>query len=56
MSAESFKPPTTSGNSLNPELSYIEYDIRVKFTENCLKQSKITYTHKQLVNIYIVYE
>ena len=30
--------------------------IRVKFTGTCLKQDKITYTHKKEVNIYIVYE
>ena len=56
LSTESIKPPTTSDNSLNPELSCIEYIIRVKFTGTCLKQSKITYTHKKLVDIYIVYE
>ena len=56
LSAESIKPPTTSDNSLNPELSYYDYNIRVKFTGSCLKQSKITYTHKKVVNIYIVYE
>ena len=56
LSAESIKPPTTSDNSLNPELSYIDYNIRVKFTGSCLKQSKISYTHRKVVNIYIVYE
>ena len=30
--------------------------IRVKFSESCLKQDKITYTHGKIVNIYIVYE
>ena len=30
--------------------------MRVKFTGRCLKQSKSTYTHKPIVNIYIVYE
>ena len=29
---------------------------RVKFTRSCLKQSKISYTHGKIVNIYIVYE
>ena len=29
---------------------------RVKFTGSCLKQDKITYTHKKVVNVYIVYE
>ena len=56
LSAESIKPPTTSDNSLTPELSYYDYNIRVKFTGSCLKQPKITYTHKKVVNIYIVYE
>ena len=56
LSAESIKPPTTSDNSLTPALSYYDYNIRVKFTGSCLKQPKITYTHKKVVNIYIVYE
>ena len=38
LSAESIKPPTTSDNSLNPELSYIDYNIRLKFTGSSLKQ------------------
>ena len=54
LSAESIKPPTTSDNSLTPALSYYDYNIRVKFTGSCLKQPKITYTHKKVVNIYIV--
>ena len=56
LSAESIKPTTTSDNSLNPELSYVDYRIRVKFTGGCLKQSKITYTHKKVINIYIVFK
>ena len=56
LSAESIKATTTSGNSLNPELSYYEYRIRLKFTGSCLKQSKITYTHEKAVSIDIVYE
>ena len=30
--------------------------IRVKFTGSCLKQSKIPYNHRKVVNIQIVYE
>ena len=56
LSAESIKPPTTSDNSLTPELSYYGTKIRVKFTGSCLKQSKISYTHRKVVNIYIAYE
>ena len=46
LSAESVKPPTTTDDSLTPELSYYDYNIRVTFTGSCLKQSKIMYTHK----------
>ena len=46
-SAESMKLPTTSDNSLTPKLSCYDYNIRVKITGSCLKQPKITYTHKK---------
>ena len=46
LSAESIKPPTPSDNSLTPALSYYDdFKVRVKFTESCLKQPKISYTH-----------
>ena len=54
LSAEGIKPPTTSNNSLNPESSYYDYNIRVKFTGSCLKQPKITYTHKKVENITLL--
>ena len=56
LSDESIKPPPTSDNSLNPELNYCGTKTRVKFTGSCLKQSKISYTHSTIVNIYIIYE
>ena len=56
LSAETIKPPTTSDNSLTPELNYYGTKTRVKFTGSCLKQPKILYTHKTIVNIYIVYD
>ena len=52
----SFKPPTTSNNSLNPRISYNDTKIKVQFTGSCLKQPKFRFTHKKVVNIYIVYE
>ena len=54
--SESIKPPTKSDDSITPALSYYGTKIRVKFTGSCLKQSKISYTHGKVVNIYIVYE
>ena len=56
LSSESIKQPTTSDNTLTPALNYYGTKTRVKFTGSCLKQSKISYTHGKVVNIYIVYE
>ena len=56
MSDEIIKPPNTSDNSLTPALSYISNKTRVKFDWSCLKQDEITFTHGNIVVIYIVYE
>ena len=56
LSDESIKPPAASDNSLIPELNYYGTKTRVKFTGSFLKQSKISYTHGTIVNIYIVDE
>ena len=54
LSTENIDPPTTS---LFPSINYVGNKIRVKFSGSCLKQSnKLTYTHKKIVNICIVYE
>ena len=53
---ESIETRTTSDNTLTPELSYYGTKTRLKFTGNCLKQSRISYAHGKIVNIYIVYE
>ena len=42
VSAETFKPPSTSDNSLTSSLSYYDTKTRVKFTGSCLKQSTIS--------------
>ena len=54
LSNEIIKPPTTTNNSLTPELNYYGTKTRVKFTRSCLKQSSHILTHKKIVNIYIV--
>ena len=56
LSDEVIKTLTTSDNSLDPALSYISNEIRVKFDGGCLEQDKTTFTHEKTVNIYIVYE
>ena len=47
LSDESIKPPTTSDNSLNPELNYYDTKKWAKFTVSCLKQSSHILTHKK---------
>ena len=56
LSAESIERPATSDNSLTPAVSYYGNKTRVKFVGSCLKQPKISYTHREVRNIYIVYE
>ena len=55
LSNESIKPPATN-NSLTPEINYYGTKTRIKFTKSCLNQSSHVLTHKNIVNIYIVYE
>ena len=45
-----------TSNSAAPLQNYIGTKIRVKFDESCLKQEKLAFTHKNVVNIHIVYE
>ena len=57
LSAETIESHTTSDNSLTPALNYYnDLKVKVKLTGSCLKQPKFPYTHKTIVNIYIVYE
>ena len=56
LSHEYIKPPTAYDNRLATALSYIGNKTRVQFNESYLKQDKITFTHRNTVNIYIVYE
>ena len=57
MPDESIKPPTASNNSFSLVIDYYGSKIRLKFSGSCLKQpNTLTYTHRAIVNIYIVYE
>ena len=56
LSNESTKPPTPTNNSLTLELNYYGTKTKIKFTGSCLKQSSHIFTHKKVVNIYIVYK
>ena len=46
-----------TNTNFSPSIDYVCNKIRVKFNGSCLQQSnKISYTHKKIANIYIVYE
>ena len=47
---------TASNYSITPELSYYATKTRVNFKRSCLKQDKVTYNHRSIVNICIVYD
>ena len=56
MSDKSTKLPAISNNSIDLALNYINTKLQVKFDGSCLKQGRVTFTHKKLINIYIIYE
>ena len=53
---ESIKPPSTYNKLLNPSVDYVGTKARVKFNGDCSKQDKISFDHRKIVNIYMVYE
>ena len=56
MSNEIVKHPVTFNNSLAPAVNYINTKTQVKFDDSCLKQDKVTFIHKKVDNIFLVYE
>ena len=54
MSDAVIEPPATDDNNFAPPFGYNGTKIR-KFNGSCLKQDKVTYDHRPVVNIYIVY-
>ena len=51
MSEESIKPPPEFNNSLAPALNDINTKLLAKLDGLFLKQDKVTFSHKQIVNI-----
>ena len=45
-SNEIIKPTSAPNNFLTPSLNYLGTKISVKFSGSCLKQDKVTYTHR----------
>ena len=48
--------PSTPCHRLVPKLSYVGNKIKVELHGGCLKQDKVTFNHRTIVNIYIAYE
>ena len=43
-------------DGLYPSVNYVNEKLRLKLEGSCLAQTEVTYIHKNIVNIYIVYE
>ena len=50
MSDERINSPATTDSSLVSWLNYISVRPRIKLDNQCLKQDKVTFTHKNIVN------
>ena len=49
-------PSYTTSKSLSPKLVWYNCGIKLKFKGSCLKQAKPTFTPKNTVNLFVVYE
>ena len=56
LSGERINSITASSYKVAQQLSYYDTKTRVEFNGSCLKQDTVTFNHKKVVNIYIVYE
>ena len=58
VSPKKIKPPAVSDHSLVPRLNYVNNyaKIQVKFHGSCLKEEKVTFNYKVIINLYIVYK
>ena len=56
LSDEKINSIKTPNHSITPNLDYYGTKTRVEFNGSCLKQDKVTFNHRKVVNIYIVYE
>ena len=56
LSNESLEVVSTSNNSLTPSINYYGDKARLRFTGSVLQQKTVTYSHKKVVNLYVVYE
>ena len=43
-------------NTLTPSVNYYRDKVRLRFRGSVLQQKTVTYSHKKVVNFYVVYE
>ena len=55
MSNESFEVVSISDNTLTTSVNYYGDKVRLRFTARVLQQRTVTYSHKKVVNLYVVY-
>ena len=56
LSNESLEVVSTSSNTLNPLINYHGDKVRLRFTGSILQHKIVTYSHKKVVTLYVVYE
>ena len=56
MSNESLEVVSKTDNNLTPSVIYYGDKVRLRFTGSVLQQKTVTYSHKKVVNLYVVYE
>ena len=56
LSNQNLEVVATSNNTITPAINYYGEKVRLKFTGSILQQKRVTYNHKKVVNIYVVYE
>ena len=55
LSNESLEVVSTTSNTLIPSVNYYGDKISIKFTGSVLQLKTVTYSHKKVVNLYLVY-
>ena len=56
LSNESIEIVSKTDNTLTPSINYYRDKARLNFTVSVLQQKIVTYSHKKVVNLYVVYE
>ena len=57
MSNEKHKPPITENHTISPNLKWVNHSkIRGTFTGSYLKQDKVIFSPRNVINLFIVYQ